>query len=78
MPKGKKEKKGRKIGRTGRSPSTKRRKLYRPDLRRKFKNVLKAGGIEAAEKWALLAINQRSEPAGMLLKMIEDSKKKAS
>ena len=44
-------KSGRKHGRAGRKPATAKRKFLRPDLGRKFKNVLRSCGIAFARRW---------------------------
>ena len=46
-----KSEKSKKAGRGTRKPGNARYKLRRPDLDRKFKNVLKSCGPEFARKW---------------------------
>ena len=54
MPQNKKQdgKKGRKIGRNARRPAATRRKLRRPELLRKARNVLQSSGLPALLAWA--------------------------
>ena len=53
MTQGKKQgKSSRKIGRNARRPAATRRKMRRPELFRKARNVLKSGGMKALLAWA--------------------------
>ncbi len=62
-------KKHRKHGRNARKPGTAERKRLRPDLIRKFNQVLKSSGAEAAQAW-VKAKQAKGEPVDKLLKKL--------
>ena len=69
MPQAKKQggKKQRKFGRNARRPAQKRRKLRRPELLRKARNVLQSSGKAALLKWADFRAGPRVFKDGVLL-----------
>jgi hypothetical protein len=60
-------KKNRKWGRNARKPSTARRNLLRPDLRRKARNVARRGGDVKA--WAEFRIAQKGDSAELVYRI---------
>lgn len=67
-----KGKKGRKIGRAARRPSTARRRAHRPDLFKKARNVRRCNGEPALAAWV-----ERSYAAGQPPALLHEAARKA-